>query len=266
MLQNLRALLAVGSLAFVFAFGGAAPAGAQSLPATSAESKPSPSAAPNPDFFSDLVRDTIGDFRRVPSAETATWLGVGAAVTFAGHFADRTVTRRLSGAAALDPVFEPGKSIGGARFQLGGALATYAVGKFTGSSRVARVGADLFRAQVVAQALTAGVKLSVRRTRPDGSEFSFPSGHTSVTFASATVLQRDLGWKVGLPAFGVATYVAASRIQEKRHFLSDVAFGAAIGIVAGRTVTIGRGETKFAMAPMASPGGGGVSFTWLGRP
>ena len=76
---------------------------------------------------------------------------------------------------------------------------------------------------------------------------------------------RDLGWKVGLPAFGVATYVAASRIQEKRHFLSDVAFGAAIGIVAGRTVTIGRGETRFAVAPMATPGGGGVSFTWLER-
>jgi len=265
MLQNLRLLLAVGSLAFVTAFGGATSAAAQSLPAASAESKPSPAAGPGTDFFTDLVRDTIGDFRRVPSGETATWLGVGAAVTFAGHFADRTVTRRLSGAAALDPVFEPGKSIGGARLQLGGALATYAVGKFAGRPRVAQVGADLFRAQVVAQTLTAAVKLSVRRTRPDGSEFSFPSGHTSITFASATVLQRDLGWKVGLPAFGVATYVAASRIQERRHFLSDVAFGAAIGIVAGRTVTIGRGETRFAVAPMAAPGGGGVAFTWVGR-
>ena len=265
MLQNLRLLLAVGSLAFVTAFGGATSAAAQSLPAASAEIKPSSLAGPDADFFTDLVRDTIGDFRRVPSAETATWLGVGAAMTFAGHFADRTVTRRLSGAAALEPVFEPGKSIGGARLQLASALATYTVGKFARSPRVARVGADLFRAQVVAQALTAGVKLSVRRTRPDGSEFSFPSGHTSVTFASATVLQRDLGWKVGLPAFGVATYVAASRIQERRHFLSDVAFGAAIGIVAGRTVTVGRGETRFAMAPMATPGGGGVSFTWLER-
>ena len=34
----------------------------------------------------------------------------------------------------------------------------------------------------------------------------------------------------------------------KRHYLSDVAFGAAIGIMAGRTVTIGRGEARFAVA------------------
>ena len=61
-----------------------------------------------------------------------------------------------------------------------------------------------------------------------------------MTFATATVLQRDLGWKVGVPAYGLATYVAASRIQDKRHFLSDVTFGAAIGIVAGRSVTIGQ--------------------------
>jgi membrane-associated phospholipid phosphatase len=86
-----------------------------------------------------------------------------------------------------------------------------------------------------------------------------------VTFASATVLQRNFGWKVGVPAYGVATYVAASRIQDKRHFLSDVAFGAAIGIAAGRTVTVGRGDGRFALAPMAAPGGGGVSFSWVGN-
>ena len=85
-----------------------------------------------------------------------------------------------------------------------------------------------------------------------------------MTFATATVLQRDLGWKIGVPAYGLATYVAASRIQDKRHFLSDVAFGAAIGIVAGRSVTVGGGDTKFAVAPTAAPGGGGISFTWLG--
>jgi hypothetical protein len=44
-----------------------------------------------------------------------------------------------------------------------------------------------------------------------------------------------------------------------------VAFGAALGIVAGRTVTIGRGDGRFAVAPMAAAGGGGVGFTWLGK-
>jgi hypothetical protein len=50
-----------------------------------------------------------------------------------------------------------------------------------------------------------------------------------------------------------------------RHYLSDVAFGAALGIAAGRTLTIGRGNARFGLAPMASPGGGGVAFNWMGK-
>ena len=86
------------------------------------------------------------------------------------------------------------------------------------------------------------MKYSIRRVRPDDTSFSFPSGHTAVGFASATVLQRHFGWKI-----------------------SDVAFGAALGIVAGRSVTVGRGDGCFAVAPMAAPGGGGVGFTWIGN-
>ncbi|MCC7417542.1 MAG: phosphatase PAP2 family protein [Acidobacteria bacterium] len=150
-------------------------------------------------------------------------------------------------------------------FQVGGALATYTVGRLTRSPRTARVGADLFRAQVLSQVVTQAIKLSARRTRPDGSALSFPSGHTSATFASATVLQRHFGWKAGIPAYAVATFVATSRIEERRHFLSDVAFGAVLGIVAGRTVTVGRGDARFAVAPVATSGGGGIAFTWVGR-
>ena len=99
-------------------------------------------------------------------------------------------------------------------------------------------------------------KYSVGRERPDGSSRrSFPSGHSSGTFASAAVFQRRYGWKAGLPAFGVAAYVAASRLSENKHYLSDVVFGAAIGLTAGRTVTFGRGETQFELAPVATPGG-----------
>ena len=108
--------------------------------------------------------------------------------------------------------------------------------------------------------------MAVGRTRPDGTRFSFPSGHSATAFATATVLQRNLGWKVGIPAYGVAAYVATSRVQAKRHYLSDIAFGAAVGMVAGRTVTIGRGQSKFAVSPSVTPGGGAINFTWQGQP
>jgi membrane-associated phospholipid phosphatase len=171
----------------------------------------------------------------------------------------------MSGATALASPLEPGNLIGGGQMQLGTAFATYTLGRLTGSARTTAVGTDLLRAQLLAQVVTGAVKLSVQRTRPDGTHLSFPSGHTSVSFASATVLQKHFGWRVGIPAYGLASYVAAARIQGKRHFLSDVAFGAAIGLAAGRTVTLGRGNARFALAPMAAPGGAGVSLTWIDR-
>jgi hypothetical protein len=57
--------------------------------------------------------------------------------------------------------------------------------------------------------------------------------------------------------------VAASGIQGQRHYFSDVAFGAAIGMVTGRTVTIGHGNARFAVSPAAAPSGAGVKFTWV---
>ena len=162
-------------------------------------------------------------------------------------------------------MFEAGEVVGGGVAQVGTAFATYALGRVAKSPRTAAVGADLVRAQILNAVLTQGVKLSVGRTRPDGSRFSFPSGHTSSSFATAAVLQRHFGWRAGVPAYGLAAYIAGSRLQENKHYLSDVVFGAAIGIVAGRTVTIGRGQARFAVAPVAAPGGAGVGLTWVGR-
>ena len=163
---------------------------------------------------------------------------------------------------ALDHAFEPGNTIGGALVQVGGAFATYGIGHWTGKPGVAELGRDLVRAQLLTQGVTQLLKYSVGRTRPDGSnQRSFPSGHVSGTFASATVLNRHYGWKVGIPAFGVASYVAASRISHNKHYLSDVVFGAAIGLTAGRTVTFGTRSTRFELSPVAAPGGAGVQVS-----
>ena len=68
--------------------------------------------------------------------------------------------------------------------------------------------------------------------------------------------------KPGIPAYAVAAYVGGSRIQDNKHYLSDVAFGAVLGIVSGRTVTIGTRNAKFALTPVSGPHGGvGVGLT-----
>lgn len=211
-----------------------------------------------------LFQGTLRDLNGMRSADNLRWLALGAAAAIAVRPGDHPISNSLSGNRALEAPFDAGRTIGGVQVQLAGSLGTLMAGHLFSSERAKTVGVDLLRAQIVSQGVTHAIKLSARRARPDGTDFSFPSGHTSTSFASATVLQRHFGWRLGIPAYAMASYVAASRIQERRHFLSDVVFGAAIGVAAGRAITVGRGDAKFAVSPMATAGGAGVSFAWAG--
>ena len=74
------------------------------------------------------------------------------------------------------------------------------------------------------------LKCTVCKERPDGSNhLSFPSAHTSCSFANAAFIQRRYGWKWGIPAYAVAAYVGWSRTYARRHDWWDVLAGAAIG-------------------------------------
>jgi membrane-associated phospholipid phosphatase len=208
-----------------------------------------------------LLTGTVGDFRRLPSTGTAGILALGGAAALGAHAIDRSVNNSVSSQSSGP--FRAGATIGGTPLELGAAFTTYAIGRSLKKSCIAALGGDLVQAQLMAEVLTIGLKRATRRARPEGSGFSFPSGHTTMAFASATVLQRHFGWKVGGPAYAVASYIAASRVEMKRHYLSDVAFGAAVGIVAGRTIGVGHGRQLLLM-PIASPHGAGASFTVIG--
>ncbi|MCG6534088.1 MAG: phosphatase PAP2 family protein [Syntrophales bacterium LBB04] len=78
--------------------------------------------------------------------------------------------------------------------------------------------------------VTYGLKYSIDEKRPNGDKQSFPSAHTSISFASAEFLRKRYGWDYGIPAYIVATFVAYSRVESKQHYTHDVITGAAIGI------------------------------------
>ncbi|GMR23170.1 MAG: hypothetical protein BMS9Abin37_1577 [Acidobacteriota bacterium] len=252
------------------------------------EPKLDPFFTPRPEFYEGLAPIAIGepdesksspnlfrqiglDFKHVfTRKESLVIVGVGlGAAGVASFFDDEIANSRFNSkkdaGRTSDEILDPGTVLGSFVVQVGGAFAAYGLGKLFSKPGLERLGRDLVRAQVVTQTLTFGVKVAVGRERPDGSNNkSFPSGHASGSFATATVLQRHYGFKVGIPAYVVAGYIAASRLSENKHYLSDVVFGAAVGILGGRTVTVGLENKQFAMGPMLVPGGIGVQFTWLG--
>lgn len=78
--------------------------------------------------------------------------------------------------------------------------------------------------------VTYALKYLVKKERPDHSDnHSFPSMHTSTSFAAAAFIQRRYGWKWGLPSYILSTYVGWTRVYGKKHDWWDVAAGAAIG-------------------------------------
>lgn len=99
------------------------------------------------------------------------------------------------------------------------------------------------------------LKYSVKEWRPDRSNrHSFPSGHTSATFATAAFVQRRYGWKFGAPAYALATYVGWGRVYAKKHHWWDVLAGAAIGAGAAYIFTKPWArEHQLNIAPIADP-------------
>jgi len=214
-------------------------------------------------FVSALVHNLGDDVKHIPRRNSVYWWAAGTAAALAVHPEDKDINARLVSSGAADKIFVPGHIIGSTYLMLGASAATYVWGRAMDQPRAQHLGMDLIESSILAEGLTQGMKLIARRDRPvqinggtQSKTYSFPSGHATITFAAATVLQQHLGYRAAIPTYLVASYVAMSRLHDNRHYASDVIFGAATGIVVGRSVTWhGR---NFYASPMLVPGGAGI--------
>jgi membrane-associated phospholipid phosphatase len=202
-----------------------------------------------------LFTSLPADFAHLFTPSNAIILGGGGTGSAAIHPKDDSIAARVqqtTGARAT--FFGAGATLGEGGAQAAFALGVYIAGRASHNARLGAMGADIVDAQIVNGVLTQGLKYAADRTRPNGSRHSFPSGHTSATFATAAVIQQHYGWKVAAPFYALGGYVGMSRIVDREHYASDVIFGAALGIVSGRAASLGHGPHRVSVSPRLQPG------------
>jgi PAP2 superfamily protein len=127
-------------------------------------------------------------------------------------------------------------------------------------------------AMIVTQWVTRALKITIARTRPyahftdetsNEDNLSFPSGHTSLPFALATsagMIAHSRGYKSEPYIWAIGITLALSsgylRIAADRHYVTDVATGALIGVSAGLTVPLLMSRDNVRLTPM----GTGMAF------
>ncbi|MBI3462257.1 MAG: phosphatase PAP2 family protein [Planctomycetes bacterium] len=140
--------------------------------------------------------------------------------------------------------------IGNPPHHLAAIAALYAYSLHEQDVEVHELSKSLFNAVAITGGATvllkaaSGTGTRAPNNQPDSFGGSWPSGHTSSSFAFASVLDEYYGHKVGLPAYILAGLVGWERIDDREHNLSDVVFGAALGYVIGKTVA-GEHLTRF---------------------
>jgi membrane-associated phospholipid phosphatase len=94
---------------------------------------------------------------------------------------------------------------------------------------------------------------------------SFPSGHTTASFAVASVIAaqyRDIKW-IPIAAYSVASLAGISRIYDNKHWLSDVVAGAVVGTLVGNFVSHRSADSKLSVVPFGNSNYQGVKLSYI---
>jgi undecaprenyl-diphosphatase len=120
-----------------------------------------------------------------------------------------------------------------------------------------RVGAAI----LLAESISGSLKVAVERDRPpvsrpvpeplleSPSTYSFPSGHATVAFASATVLALAVP-RLRWPLFALAALIAWSRVYVGVHYPGDVLVGAALGVLIATALRMLAGALRRSAPPL----------------
>ncbi|MGQ0811407.1 MAG: phosphatase PAP2 family protein [Nitrospiraceae bacterium] len=150
----------------------------------------------------------------------------------------------------FEMIGQAGKQMGSWTSLLGISLIVLAIGQIARQEEIRKAGWQSLIAHGAAALAVQTLKHVIARPRPRLAETqtfqfgptfasgldSFPSGHTTASFAIAAVLAKHFP-AIAFPAFSVAGLIAASRVITGSHFPSDIVGGAVLGTMVGSLVT-----------------------------
>jgi membrane-associated phospholipid phosphatase len=249
-------------------------------------SQVSPLAAPVEDLFKKnywylLILDTREVFTAPAHWDTRDWMVLGGIAASIGTVAvfDEDIERAIRGARnnTVTSIFDNVQPLGN-EYAIGIVGSFYIYGEIFKDPRAKTTALDSIAATAIASGIvTNSFKYVIGRGRPtDGhgaynfqpfsGQDSFSSGHTTEAFALASVISEhyDSLW-VQVPAYGLASAVGYARLNNNRHWPSDVLAGAVIGTFVGKTVVhFNQKHRQVSIQPLVGPDirGAQMSMPW----
>lgn len=228
--------------------------------------------------FASLLKDDARHFVTAPFLwSRSDWARVGAATAIVGGVILFDQSGRVEVAnnsnSSTQKIARFVKPFG-AEYSWGVLGGFYLAGKYLHNEKARSVARDgLASSLIAAGAITPILKATIGRSRPSETEGrfvsgrggeSFPSGHATQAFAVASVIASHYESRVvKAAAYGLATAVGLSRMEDSAHYASDVVAGALIGTLVGRAVVRLHAEDgiSFEAAPAVDPAQPGVALT-----
>ncbi len=208
------------------------------------------------------------DVRGVFSGRNLAWLTVaaGAAIGLRESVDDRVRDNTARHPQRWGSGSEVIGRFGEVQYQVPVLLGAFAWSLHEDDEGLHRLTTTMISAYAITGLTTVALKGLTNTERPsdewNGGEFGFPSFHAASSFSIAAVLDEAYGARYGVPAYAVAGLIAWSRIDERDHDVSDVVFGAALGLIVGKAVAGRRfrGDSRVRMLPYVDPRSGGAGW------
>ena len=177
----------------------------------------------------------LDDVKALPTMENLWWLLGGTVLTITVYqFEDAERAAEALDQGIWDTLSDIGNIWGDARLQMPLAAGIWGIGSWTDKPDMAELGFELSRGLLLSYGVVSIMKPLFDRTRPNGDPYSFPSGHTAAAFTTAGVVTRRYGGWAGAATLALGVMTGMGRMEDMKHYASDVVAGATIGWIIGR--------------------------------